>query len=153
MDGPDEAGDVIPESFGDDAKEETRSLKRRKVVIPQHQWNDLWLTKFCITHNLGRDAQDDLREWVIKVIFIFILWKCFLDTYYYFQRCGNRESNLKMSTARTIYGRIKSRKVYPDVQEYKLSKEYNLLNIPDGFHSAETLTFKFADIMEVMLLF
>ena len=42
------------------------------IYVPLHQWNELWLLKFCLTHNLGREAQDDLRSWVINVRLCFL---------------------------------------------------------------------------------
>ena len=47
--------------------ERGQKARSTRIQIDQHSWNELWLTKFCMNHNLGKEAQDDLREWVIQV--------------------------------------------------------------------------------------
>ena len=131
-----------------------RGAAASKLIIPDHLWNDLWLTKFCLTNNLGKSAQDDLREWVIQV-FLFMLLCLFANycVYFVLQRCGSRDSNNQISTARTIYDRIKSKRVYPDIQGYKLSKTHTVEDVPENFNGphGDPIHFRCANMMEVIV--
>ena len=68
--GFDEEDDDDDENFQHGTVEVCNGLPQ-KVSIPLTQWNELWLLKFCLTHNLSKEAQDDLRSWVINVSLFF----------------------------------------------------------------------------------
>ena len=61
---------------GGDAVDRLLSIDETSVkLLSDSYWNELWLMNFCITNDLGRVAQNELREWAMSVsIHIYILF-------------------------------------------------------------------------------
>ncbi len=56
-----------------------------------------------------------------------------------------------MSTARTVYDRIREDRGYPDVQTYKLTEVHTERDVPNNFNgpNGDPISFRCANIMEV----
>ena len=67
------------------------------------------------------------------------------------QKCSNPNSNRRISTARTVYDRIREDRSYPDVQTYKLSEVHTERDVPNNFNGpkGDPIAFRCANIMEV----
>ena len=47
----------------------------KQLYMKSSHWNELWLLNFCLKHNLGRDAQNTLRNWALSVSMHFFFVK------------------------------------------------------------------------------
>ena len=47
----------------------------KHLYMKSSHWNELWLLNFCLKHNLGRDAQNTLRNWALSVSMHFFFVK------------------------------------------------------------------------------
>ena len=53
--------------YEEDDQDDIHNTRQFVPAIDMISWNELWLSKFCLDKGLGREAQDDLREWMLLV--------------------------------------------------------------------------------------